>query len=263
MTIQYQNTRQDLRETLCLMARQQQRESRVGRVVVAVIMVVPFWAGSLLLNFSLPVFTGMAFAMNCLIAGVAIILILCAVNVANIIRLHAWRNLLAVLINLCLVGLIVVEWFAMKYLNKAFSDILPHPLWRALLPHIPWIAALVFILVLALYAQLRAQKMLWKQNPMLQRPKTAEIDANGIVIQDASARLEYQWAAFSKARETKNLFVLFFGPASYVMLPKRAFVMTDEMNAMRALMSFVAQPGAMGFSVATPGETPPPLPVAI
>jgi hypothetical protein len=99
---------------------------------------------------------------------------------------------------------------------------------------------------------------------MYQRPKSADISAEGLVITDEFARLEYQWRAFQRGEETASLFLLFIGPAQFLMIPKRAFRNADELNGMRALLELIPGVRGGGFPVqAASGRIePPPLPVS-
>jgi hypothetical protein len=262
MTIQFQNTPKDLREALYLVAREESRSSRTARLIFVVITVAALFIGSRLLNQQLGPSDRALFTMNSFIAGISIIVALSLVNIANIIRLHAWKNLWVVLVNLAIAGMLLGEWALVNTLTGGLIIASPTPSWLVMLPHIPWIGCIIFVWGLETFRKFQLQRMLWTNNPLLQRPKTAEIVATGITVSDDRARVEYQWTAFSKYRETKNLFVLFFGPSTYLMIPKRALRTTQELDAMRALATLILSVQAVGFPIGQTGEqttTPPPL----
>jgi hypothetical protein len=263
MTIQYQNTIDDLREALTVVAREESRNSRTSRLILVAAMVVGIYLGFQALNQRIGPSVRPLFAVNNFITGISVILLMCLVNIATIIRMRAWRNLWVVIINVGIVGMLLGEWALLRAITGGLIIAWPTPAWLILLPHLPWISFILLILVLATFRQFRAQKSLWTGNPLLQRPKNAEIVATGITISDDSARLEYQWSAFSKYRETKNLLVLFFGPSTYLMIPKRAFGSAQELDAMRAMATMISPRGAVGFPIEQTGglaSIPPPLP---
>jgi hypothetical protein len=265
LIIQYQNTAKDLREALVVAARDDSRDGRTSRLILVAVMVVAIFVGSQNLIPELSQFERVQYAVNGFIAGITIIVLACAANVIVIVRLRAWRRLWLVLVNLAIAGLLFGEWKLLQLLPVGPSGSIPPLTVDTLIPHIPWITVSFVFLVLVVSRQIQSQRLLWKKNPMLQRPKTAEIVATGITVNDENARLEYQWAAFSKYRETKNLLVLFLGPATYLMIPKRAFVSAEELNAMKALVALISPPKVVGFPIGQSRGTrpmPPPLPRA-
>jgi len=109
---------------------------------------------------------------------------------------------------------------------------------------LPW-----FLLFIAFKTLLRrggvGVRRMWTGQPHLHRPKRIEIAEPGVVVSDGVSRLEELWPAFSHARETKNLFLLYVSDYSFHMVPKRAFATTADTDAFREMVRrmVVERPG--------------------
>jgi hypothetical protein len=123
-----------------------------------------------------------------------------------------------------------------------------------ILPHIGLILLSGFF-VIALYKSVSTgARRTWDQNVWLQLPKTTDISVDGVTQSDSTVRSTWQWSGFVRAKESKNLFIFFIGPANFIMLPKRAFETEEQLNAMRAMMRLGDGTRTGGFPVNLPTD---------
>jgi len=61
------------------------------------------------------------------------------------------------------------------------------------------------------------------KHPIFAQAQTVRIDENAIEYKSHVAYSEAKWGAYSKFRETPNLFVLYSGARLFHVIPKRAF----------------------------------------
>src|SRR5262249_54125560 len=69
----------------------------------------------------------------------------------------------------------------------------------------------------------------------LQDQFEAIISDSGIDVSSSKAATKYDWSAFVRYAETKNLFVVYQAPQAFNVFPKRAFV-AQELDAFRSLL---------------------------
>ena len=101
---------------------------------------------------------------------------------------------------------------------------------------LPWVC--IFLLVWMLVFRLLGGgvKKTWDSAPALGLPRAVEVDPNGIWLVDALVRSECRWGAFLKARETKNLFMLYLNNQVFHLIPKRAFPTAEALGWFRGVV---------------------------
>lgn len=138
-----------------------------------------------------------------------------------------------------------------------------------LLPLISW-ASLVLFAVLLTRAGRRMLPRTWAAVPNEHEPRVLHASDAGVVIEQASARLEYRWGYFAGYRETEHLVLLYISPYQLYIVPKRAFAEPGQLAVFKGLvMSGITQghflpADSTAFPVvATPASAaPPPLATA-
>jgi hypothetical protein len=90
----------------------------------------------------------------------------------------------------------------------------------------------------------------WENRPDLHRHQTVDISAEAVALSDTTCTHNFQWPAFIKGEETRNLFLLFTWQSNALMIPKRAFASAEQSEAMRNLMKLIPGIRSAGFEVA-------------
>jgi hypothetical protein len=129
------------------------------------------------------------------------------------------------------------------------------------LPLVPWIVIFTAITFsLRFVRRIQGPRAMLARTIALQGEMLADVDAAGVSLQSRLYRAHYHWEAVTRFRETRRLFLLFVGPNSAMVLPKRGFATQEELDAMRAMAQKLAgHPGA-GFPVVPPPRAPSPGP---
>lgn len=104
-----------------------------------------------------------------------------------------------------------------------------------LLATAPWIAMVTADQLNGALQRRWAAERHWFTHPGASRSWSIELDDSRLRASSELTDITYQWLAFSRARETANLFILLYG-ASQLLIPKRAFSGPAELGAVRALM---------------------------
>ena len=63
----------------------------------------------------------------------------------------------------------------------------------------------------------------FRKNPNFTREQTVRIDEDGLSYKNEVAQSEIKWSAFTRFRETANLFMLYSSARLFQVVPKRAF----------------------------------------
>jgi len=66
-------------------------------------------------------------------------------------------------------------------------------------------------------------KRVFRRSPITSSERSVFISGDGIKTVMSNAKEDVQWSAFQKARELKDVLLLYYGPKSYYIFPKRAF----------------------------------------
>ena len=141
-----------------------------------------------------------------------------------------------VIIITCVVGWLVVTVINAFSSNGDSAGAPPRsPLVGAAMTALPWFFIFFGFMTFVRRAGVGVKRM-WDGQPQLQRPKRIEIAEPGVVVIDGVSRSEQLWEAFTHARETPNLFLLYFSEYSFQMIPKRCFATTADADAFRELV---------------------------
>jgi YcxB-like protein len=81
-----------------------------------------------------------------------------------------------------------------------------------------------------------AARLLFSKRPSIQEPQTLTVDATGAHWHWDSGSSVLAWKSFIRWHEGKNGFVLYTSPATFNIVPKRAFS-EDELKDFRGLLS--------------------------
>lgn len=76
----------------------------------------------------------------------------------------------------------------------------------------------------------------WKGLPNLHHPISFEANAEILQIKTINSESSIQWQLYTKAVETKNLFMLYQGKRLFYILPKRAFSSNEQVEEFRELV---------------------------
>lgn len=130
-----------------------------------------------------------------------------------------------------------------------------------LLPLLGW-ALVVVSIVLFTRASRRMLPRTWAAIRHEHEPRVLHASADGIVIEQASARLEYRWGYFAGYRETDNLVLLYLSPYQFFMIPKRAFAEPGQLAVFKGLvMNGIANGYFLPADSTSFPVLPPPIPV--
>jgi hypothetical protein len=102
----------------------------------------------------------------------------------------------------------------------------------------------------------------WKSNPTLHSRCVVTLDESILRIDQEWREAIWQWPAFVKFDETKNLLLLYISERSFHPIPKRAFDAVDLNVFQKFLIKTLppARASAAGFEVIS---KPPPSPVHV
>jgi len=259
MVVQFQLTEADLREATAALVEVAARKSASRPKYGLTIASLALGYGL----FQIGLYAGIPFEQNfasLMVPSVFLIMLGLGTSTIGKLRLRR-RPSLRSLINSVLLLSSLGLYFLLRHLAALIPTRPPAPPfnWTLLMPHAMWVG----ILTIATISNFRKQKVrvkkAWESNRSFHRPKTSEITAFSVTYCDPVQRSEYQWDAFTKFEETRNLFVLILGGVSTIILPKRAFSSQEEMNALRELAKQIDARTPSGFPV---GPTTPPVPTS-
>jgi hypothetical protein len=114
----------------------------------------------------------------------------------------------------------------------------------------PWVAFTALLCVTAFVRQFTAQRSAWARQPVLQLPRTAKVEPEGIRITAGTDVSFYYWSRFTHVRETPGLFLLYLNEVQFVMVPKRAFTGATDEAQFRGLLANEVRDAKL--------QTPPP-----
>jgi len=104
------------------------------------------------------------------------------------------------------------------------------------------------------WAVVRRPGQLWKIQSNLHRPKTLQIDADGVVVFDDVSRHIYQWPAIAKLVDSPTAILIYPNEAAYHILPKRAFANQGDVDEFWRLAKEKGESPAQGFRVVPVGQ---------
>lgn len=139
----------------------------------------------------------------------------------------------------------------------------PTPLWRSLVGVSPWAVTLVVLWLIFIRVIRGTQRRMWDGMSYLHDPTTLEASENILDVRSDTFITQYNWRGIRGYREGEHIYALFLGPYAFLIVPKRAFATTEEVEAFRQIVEIrtTAPAGvARGFEPIPNG--PPPLPGA-
>lgn len=171
------------------------------------------------------------------------------------------RNVLLLLVMLLAIGFLL-SGFPLTQATLPFSEIAAETDWfGTLYPQWPWLLAMGLIGVFAIRSSRIMIRQLWQAQPNLARPRTVELSAFGLTIDEAATQRQYQWPAIVRFLETPHLLLLCPTDITFEPIPKRCFATADELNAARALIKHqmdLSKPHS-AFPVQCPSAAPTPI----
>jgi hypothetical protein len=253
LVIQYQNTLDDFREMSDAIAAARRPVNSPMQIVVLVVVFGIYYAVTRFLWQKAGDEDGQMAWMNMWIAIVAFGFTWLAISLPASFRARRFpwltrRQFIALGTFILLIAALVFQHWMNNKLNphNAHRDKLT---WQSLLPHSIWLVILIYVSSVAAYNHSKSMPRRWEGRPDLHRHQTVDISAEGLALSDTVCRREFQWSAFVKGEETRNLFILFRWESNGVIVPKRAFESDQQLDAMRNLMKLIPQSHATGFAV--------------
>ena len=121
---------------------------------------------------------------------------------------------------------------------------------QVVLPILPWVLIFGFVWFF-MFRRLRAaaQKQ-WDNLPQMHRPRTIEVDDEGVTMAEATSTTRMTWGHFQKFEETPTLFLLYIADRMSDFIPKRAFPDQAAIDAVRELCQQNISPPTSAFPVA-------------
>ena len=116
-----------------------------------------------------------------------------------------------------------LAWFLVLFMSLVFVLLGVHDKFGGWLAFFFGLFLLVDRYLLAKYRV----KRIFHKSPIVGSERTVVINTEGIRTILPNASEEVQWSAFRKARELKDVLLLYYGPHSYYIFPKRAFAGND------------------------------------
>ena len=99
-----------------------------------------------------------------------------------------------------------------------------------LLPLVPWV--LIFLFLMVVFRVLRGiPRKSFDETPGLHSVHRVVLNDEGFSIENQFASSRVQWAGFIRFEETPVYLFFYLGPRQAHMVPKRAFVSVDNVNA--------------------------------
>jgi hypothetical protein len=100
----------------------------------------------------------------------------------------------------------------------------------------PWIAFIFILVFLNRLNQRWAFQKSFAQHRSMRRPIKLELDETHVTTNDGLNLFRYDWSAFDRYQETKNLLKLVTEDEKMLIIPKRAMPEGTELDALRALV---------------------------
>ncbi|HEY2586821.1 MAG TPA: YcxB family protein [Tepidisphaeraceae bacterium] len=124
----------------------------------------------------------------------------------------------------------------------------------ALLAVAPWCVLVISMQILGVLQRRGKIVGEWRRKPSWRRAKSVRLDETGFVLRDPLYQFTFNWAYFSRARETKNLLIIVSEGGTEYLIPKRAFAHPADLERCRSLLQnavpktrFLVRP--VGFAV--------------
>ena len=253
MLIQYQNTLDDYRELTNAITAARRPVNSPWQIVVLVLVFGLYYAVTRFLWQKAGDADGQMAWVNMWIAIVAFGFTWLAISLPASYRARRFpwltaRQAISLSTFILLIAALVFQhWFNRKFNPTSHAQTLT---WQTLLPHSIWLMLLLYVSSMAAYNHSKSLPRHWLSRPDLHRHQTVDISAAGVIFSDTVCRHDYQWPAFVKGEETRNLFLLFTSESIGLIVPKRAFASEVELDAMRNLMKLIPRDQSRGFPIA-------------
>jgi hypothetical protein len=134
-----------------------------------------------------------------------------------------------------------------------------------LLPLVSWLLMVLATWLAVIGVLRRSPQLEWKGNPSLRNLSSTAITESGLATVQQDRNLHWQWKAFIKFRETKNLILLYLSENSILPIPKHVFNPADLAAFLDLLQHHVASAvhNSTAFAVIPKPLPPPPHPVHV
>ena len=109
-----------------------------------------------------------------------------------------------------------------------FSDVL--------VPLLPWMGVFVAIIIASRLGRRHVAARQFKRFGPLQRPRTFQLSTGGVTVTEPLSSHHYQWQAFPRWEETKNLFTLYVSEYGIEIIPKRAVGSETTIDQLRNML---------------------------
>ncbi len=103
-------------------------------------------------------------------------------------------------------------------------------------PLLPWIGVFVAIMVASRWGRRRVAARQFSRFGPLQRPRTFQLSTSGVTVTEPLSYHHYQWQAFPRWEETKNLFTLYISEYGMEIITKRAVGSETTIEQLRDML---------------------------
>jgi hypothetical protein len=254
LTIQYQNSLEDYRETGDAIAAARRPVNSPLQIVVLIVIFGVYYAITRFLWQKAGDVDGQLAWMNMWITSVAFGFTWLAISLPASFRARRFpwltaRQAIALTTFITLIASLVFQHWMHHKLNPN-SPKIEILTWQTILPHSIWLTILAYVSTIAAHNHRTSLPRHWDARPDLHRHQTVDITADGPTFSDTLSRHEFQWRAFVKSEETKTLFLLFTHNKNAVMVPKRSFDSPEQLDAMRNLLKLIPRDEVPAFPIA-------------
>ena len=127
-----------------------------------------------------------------------------------------------------LIGLFYLYWAIAIFMNDGYTTQTASP-----------IREFLFVAIFAISSGLiipRIRGGVSLRGPVACEPRHIIASPQGVNVESSVFAATYHWSAFTHIKETKHSFILFTAPIVALILPKRSFSSSDELQQIRSLI---------------------------
>ena len=140
-------------------------------------------------------------------------------------RAKTWRKWLVRIVGALILGMIVFSLFILLH----------EPTKENIETYIPYLAFFIVWFGVILYVPRWNVRRQFLKQPAAHGPRTVTLDEHGIRSRWAGGSSDVEWKNYIRTVEGKDIVLLYFSPAYFNMIPKRAFT-PEQWNELRELL---------------------------
>lgn len=130
----------------------------------------------------------------------------------------------------------ILAWMAIAFTAAAYASLHKrYPQMSADLTEllVAFVVAIVLLIASHLYRRRRFREVVFSDESWLRAPQSLSATAEGLEAATAGASTRYDWSRFTDCVEDQAKLCLFLDPSCAVVVPKSAFVTTEDLNQFR------------------------------